>query len=161
MELSKIALFDDFGVPWNRKYDRITLKIDDSTPNLTFLAFLAQKASKVKISLFSGFWESSRKMRGPFFSGGGTRSWPGTAIVNHPLRQHIRRGLSYFPYIFYFVNFTISAAIRQGLFGSFENVIKEFRVFWHFCSIFNFLRGFFGHEIWHENVDFSCWAGPV
>ena len=33
------------------------------------------------------------------------------AIVNHPLRQKNDRGLSYFPYIFYFVNFTISAAI--------------------------------------------------
>ena len=43
-----------------------------------------------------------------------------------------RRGLSYFPYIFYFVNFTISAAIRQGLFGSFENVIKEFPDFGDF-----------------------------
>ena len=154
MKLSKIALFDDFGVPWKSKYDRITLKIVDGTPNLTFLAFLAQKASKVKISLFSGFWESSRKMRGPFFSGGGTQSWPGTAIVNHPLRQNSRPRLSYFPYIFYFVNFTISAAIRQGLFGSFENVIKEFPVFGYFWYIFNFLRGFFGHEIGHEMLKF-------
>ena len=51
-----------------------------------------------------------------------SRNPEGAAIVNHPLRQENRRGLSYFPYIFYFVNFTISAAIRQGLFGSFENV---------------------------------------
>ena len=34
----------------------------------------------------------------------------GTAIVNHPLRQQVDGRLSYFPYIFYFVNFTISAA---------------------------------------------------
>ena len=51
-----------------------------------------------------------------------SRNPKGAAIVNHPLRQERRCGLSYFPYIFYFVNFTISAAIRQGLFGSFENV---------------------------------------
>ena len=109
---------------------------------MTILAFLAQKASKVIISLFSGFWDSSMKMRGPFLSKGGTQSWPGTAIVNHPLRQQRRRRLSYFPYIFYFVNFTISAAIRQGLFGSFENVIKEFPKFCDFRKFFNFLRGF-------------------
>ena len=66
----------------------------------------------------------------------------GTAIVNHPLRIDSRRRLSYFPYIFYFVNFTISAAIRQGLFGSFENVIKEFPKFCDFRKFFNFLRGF-------------------
>ena len=88
-----------------------------------FLSFLAQKASKVIISLFSGFEDSSIKMRGVPGAKGGTQSWPGTAIVNHPLRQEWRCGLSYFPYIFYFVNFTISAAIWQGLFGSFENVI--------------------------------------
>ena len=99
---------------------------------LTILAFLAQKASKVIISLFSGFWDSSMKMRGSFLSKGGTQSWPGTAIVNHPLRLEYCPGLSYFPYIFYFVNFTISAAIRQGLFGSFENVIKEFLEFCDF-----------------------------
>ena len=99
---------------------------------MSFLRFLAQKASKVIISLFSRFWDSSMKMRGSFFSEGGTQSWPGTAIVNHPLRLQYRAGLSYFPYIFYFVNFTISAAIRQGLFGSFENVIKDFRNFGDF-----------------------------
>ena len=94
---------------------------------LTILAFLAQKASKVIISLFSGFWDSSMKMRGQFLSKGGTQSWPGTAIVNHPLRHENDRRLSYFPYIFYFVNFTISAAIRQGLFGSFET--------WEVCNL--------------------------
>ena len=51
-----------------------------------------------------------------------SRNPKGAAIVNHPLRHKTDPGLSYFPYIFYFVNFTISAAIRQGLFGSFENV---------------------------------------
>ena len=51
-----------------------------------------------------------------------SRNPKGAAIVNHPLRLETHAGLSYFPYIFYFVNFTISAAIRQGLFGSFENV---------------------------------------
>ena len=117
---------------------------------LTILAFLAQKASKVIISLFSGFWDSSMKMRGQFLSKGGTQSWPGTAIVNHPLRHHIHRGLSYFPYIFYFVNFTISAAIRQGLFGSFENVIKEFPKFCDFRKFFNFLRGFLTLRIDHK-----------
>ena len=51
-----------------------------------------------------------------------SRNPEGAAIVNHPLRLESDPRLSYFPYIFYFVNFTISAAIRQGLFGSFENV---------------------------------------
>ena len=58
-----------------------------------------------------------------------------TAIVNHPLRLRDNARLSYFPYIFYFVNFTISAAIRQGLFGSFENVIKDFGILVHFREI--------------------------
>ena len=106
--------------------------------NWRFLAFLAQKASKVIISLFSGFWDSSMKMRGSSWAKGGTQSWPGTAIVNHPLRHEYHRGLSYFPYIFYFVNFTISAAIRQGLFGSFENVIKDFLEFGDFESSVTF-----------------------
>ena len=51
-----------------------------------------------------------------------------TAIVNHPLRLCSISRLSYFPYIFYFVNFTISAARGQGLFGTFENVIKDFGI---------------------------------
>ena len=127
-------------------------------PKVSFLTFLAQKASKVIIWIFSGFEDSSRKERGSLRARGGTQSWPGTAIVNHPLRQQNRPRLSYFPYIFYFVNFTISAAIRQGLFGSFENVIKDFgkfRVFWEsatFCvgdwplKVSAFLRfsGYFG-----------------
>ena len=62
-----------------------------------------------------------------------SRNPEGAAIVNHPLRLEVRSRLSYFPYIFYFVNFTISAAIRQGLFGSFENV----------NLISGFLSGFF------------------
>ena len=115
-----------------------------------FLAFLAQKASKVIISLFSGFWESSIKMRGSFCSKGGTQSWPGTAIVNHPLRHKICPGLSYFPYIFYFVNFTISAAIWQGLFGSFENVILSMSKFCQILTFFNFLPGFLTLRIGHE-----------
>ena len=127
---------------WIDKRGRITLRIDQKCQKWRFWHFLAQKASKVIISLFSGFWDSSMKMRGQFLSKGGTQSWPGTAIVNHPLRLQSDRGLSYFPYIFYFVNFTISAAIRQGLFGSFENVIKEFPKFCDFRKFFNFLRGF-------------------
>ena len=123
------------------------------------LTFLAQKASKVIISLFSGFWDSSMKMRGSFLSEGGTQSWPGTAIVNHPLRLLRRRRLSYFPYIFYFVNFTISAAIRQGLFGSFENVIKEFRNFDDFGVMCNFLCTIFRIKIWHEIVVFEWFLG--
>ena len=119
----------------------MTVKWDLVIKSATF-SLLAQKASKVIIWLFSGFWESSRKMRGQFSREGGTQSWPGTAIVNHPLRHKIHPGLSYFPYIFYFVNFTISAAIRQGLFGSFENVIKEFVNFDKFCSDFKKLQGF-------------------
>ena len=136
-----------------------------SRPNLTkvikivIFEVLAQKASKVIISLFSGFWDSSMKMRGSFLSKGGTQSWPGTAIVNHPLRQYRRRGLSYFPYIFYFVNFTISAAIRQGLFGSFENVIKDFGDFGDFWKSTTFCAPETLCEIWHEMVDFGCWQG--
>ena len=126
---------------------------------MTILAFLAQKASKVIISLFSGFWDSSMKMRGQFLSKGGTQSWPGTAIVNHPLRHENRRGLSYFPYIFYFVNFTISAAIRQGLFGSFENVIKEFPNFCDFRKFFNFLRGFLTLRIDQKMSVLGCHFG--
>ena len=118
----------------SQNHDQIWQKCSKSA----IFEFLAQKASKVIISLFSGFWESSMKMRGVFFSKGGTQSWPGTAIVNHPLRLQSRRRLSYFPYIFYFVNFTISAAIRLGLFGSFENVIKDFPKFGDFriCATF-------------------------
>ena len=66
-----------------------------------------------------------------------SRNPKGAAIVNHPLRQNTGPRLSYFPYIFYFVNFTISAAIRQGLFGSFENVNLELGFF---SEIFTFLR---------------------
>ena len=114
--LTKFELVD-------RETQRNHVQIWQKWSKMSFLRFLAQKASKVIISLFSGFWDSSMKMRGSFLSKGGTQSWPGTAIVNHPLRLDIGPGLSYFPYIFYFVNFTISAAIRQGLFGSFENEI--------------------------------------
>ena len=135
--------FWHFGTFWNRvfRFQVIwTITFDrgwGKWEKVWFSSFLAQKASKVIISKILDFGESSRKMRGPFFSKGGTQSWPGTAIVNHPLRLKIGRGLSYFPYIFYFVNFTISAAIRQGLFGSFENVIKEFvnfDKFWVKCK---------------------------
>ena len=124
-----------------------------------FFEFLAQKASKVIISLFSGFWESSMKMRGSFLSKGGTQSWPGTAIVNHPLRQQARPRLSYFPYIFYFVNFTISAAIRQGLFGSFENVIKKSVFFWHFWTNLKNLPVFFTSGIEWESSKFEVFGG--
>ena len=135
---------------------------------VSFLTFLAQKASKVIIWIFSGFEDSSRKVRGSFFLEGGTQSWPGTAIVNHPLRLQPHRRLSYFPYIFYFVNFTISAAIRQGLFGSFENVIWDFgifRIFWVFwvffwsklalgCSAISWFSGYLGAAVVVEwNVD--------
>ena len=58
--------------------------------------------------------------------------------------------MCYFPYILYFVNFTISAAIRQGLFGSFENVIKEFVNFDKFCSDFKKLQGFLSIRIDQE-----------
>ena len=44
-----------------------------------------------------------------------------TAIVNHPLRLCVVGRLSYFPYIFYFVNFTISAARSPGDFELSEN----------------------------------------
>ena len=65
---------------------------------MTILAFLAQKASKVIISLFSGFWDSSIKMRGVVWAKGGTQSWPGTAIVNHPASLENRaRCLPIFP----------------------------------------------------------------
>ena len=149
-----------------RSVDRLTHLNQDQIcqkwSKMSFLRFLAQKASKVIISLFSRFWDSSMKMRGSFFSEGGTQSWPGTAIVNHPLRHHIGARLSYFPYIFYFVNFTISAAIRQGLFGSFENVIKEFRDFDDFGTIFNFWRKFLTSKIDHEITKievFSVFSG--
>ena len=66
-----------------------------------------------------------------------SRNPEGAAIVNHPLRQDTDSGLSYFPYIFYFVNFTISAAIRQGLFGSFENVNLILRIL---SEILHFLK---------------------
>ena len=122
----------------DRETQRNHVQIWQKWSKMSFLRFLAQKASKVIISLFSGFWDSSMKMRGSFLSKGGTQSWPGTAIVNHPLRLQYDSGLSYFPYIFYFVNFTISAAIRLGLFGSFENVIKDFGKFGDFriCATF-------------------------
>ena len=64
-----------------------------------------------------------------------------TAIVNHPLRLWVVTRLSYFPYIFYFVNFTISAARGQGLFGTFENVIKDFRDFGQGGDFTTFLGG--------------------
>ena len=135
---------------------------------VSFLTFLAQKASKVIIWIFSGFEDSSRKVRGSLRARGGTQSWPGTAIVNHPLRHDTRPRLSYFPYIFYFVNFTISAAIRQGLFGSFENVIWDFGifcVFWVFAlfcvggwplraRVFSWFSGYLGVAVVVEwNVD--------
>ena len=97
-------------------------------------------------------------MRGSFFSKGGTQSWPGTAIVNHPLRLQTGAGLSYFPYIFYFVNFTISAAIRQGLFGSFENVIKDFPNFGVFQKSSTFCVPRILCESWHEMVIFRGWG---
>ena len=128
---------------------------------MTILAFLAQKASKVIISLFPGFWDSSIKMRGVSGAKGGTQSWPGTAIVNHPLRQLWRPGLSYFPYIFYFVNFTISAAIRQGLFGSFENVIKGFVNFDKFRSDFKKLQGFLSIRIDQKFAVFGVFGVSV
>ena len=134
----------------DRETQRNHVQIWQKWSKMSFLRFLAQKASKVIISLFSGFWDSSMKMRGSFLSKGGTQSWPGTAIVNHPLRLRWRPRLSYFPYIFYFVNFTISAAIRQGLFGSFENVIKEFWKFWHFWTFWQKLPIFLTSRIDHE-----------
>ena len=61
------------------------------------------------------------------------------AIVNHPASPALASSMSsYFPYILYFVNFTISAAIRQGLFGSFENVIKDFPDFGDFQELTTF-----------------------
>ena len=155
--------FWPFGHFWDRgcrKLSKTTFRFGryaQKCQNWRFLAFLAQKASKVIISLFSGFWDSSMKMRGSSWAKGGTQSWPGTAIVNHPLRLQYCRGLSYFPYIFYFVNFTISAAIRQGLFGSFENVIKEFPKFDDFRKFFNFLRGFLTFGIDQKLTVLRCW----
>ena len=129
-----MGVFSGFGTSWEMVCHGGVLNQHQicwecqNDPKWSFLSFLAQKASKVIISLFSGFWDSSMKMRGSFLSKGGTQSWPGTAIVNHPLRLKTHPGLSYFPYIFYFVNFTISAARGQGLFGTFENVIKDFGI---------------------------------
>ena len=81
-----------------------------------------------------------------------SRNPEGAAIVNHPLRHQFRPGLSYFPYIFYFVNFTISAAIRQGLFGSFENVNLELRFL---SGFFTFLRKIVFVLILTSLMDFS------
>ena len=146
LKMSVLTTFEVVDRETNVFYVQNWQKVSKSA----FFEFLAQKASKVIISLFSGFWDSSIKMRGQFLSKGGTQSWPGTAIVNHPLRHYTHPGLSYFPYIFYFVNFTISAAIRQGLFGSFENVIKEFWKFWHFWTIWQKLPIFLTSRIDHE-----------
>ena len=83
---AKITIFMIFG--WSQKVAPIfEHHFLTKSSKSVFFEILAQKASKVIISLFSGFWESSTKMRGSFLSRGGTQGWPGTAIVNHPLRQ--------------------------------------------------------------------------